>query len=379
MRLATYPTFTDRPSILLYFEVAMNNRLFGHTLREVYLPFFARMAKLMDHNLVFVSTKVNKLEYFEKHSPPCDAIAIIDDSEASGPPETFTQRFTKLNLTPLQATKPARLVALTTPLVLREDIKRKDRNYLFNMKQSTMESINSGWVMLLGGMWLAEQLNLPLEHVIVDPLEADYRDVVGFNLAGDRFFLYASTIFGARSLQIAESHYRQLWLQGKTKKPRLMFDDEERGLDLLVGYSITQKPRLWLQAYDFDGLLAGSGLKYRVCLKDSFRDIDTFVWKKEEYLALLNNSKFTVIIPSYEERAFSTIRFIEALYQGAIPLILDRCNMSEAFTPAEQEMLKPMIINDKNVVEVIRSINYSSTIKQLQTYFLETRPLAETI
>lgn len=362
----------SRPTLLLFFEVAMNNRLFGHTLREVYLPFFRQLADRALLNLVYVSTKVKKIEYFAKHEPPTDGYAVITEDEEIGAPVTFQDRFDSLDLAPLRKLGPSKLVALTTPLVLRSDIKRKSFAKLMAAKQSKMESINASWLMFLGGAYLAEKLNLPLDHIIVDPLESDYHELQGFTKPGDRYFLYESKIFNARPLQIAEASYREAFAKPKSQ---LLDFGIERDLDLLVGYSITQKPRLWLQAYDFEALLANTGLTHRICIKDSFRDIDTFIWDKKEYLSLLQRSKFTVIIPSYEEQAFSTIRFIEALCAGTIPLILDKCVMSEAFTANEQAMLAPLKINDTNVVAVIQSIDYEAKIKELQEWFLVARPL----
>lgn len=58
----------------------------------------------------------------------------------------------------------------------------------------------------------------------------------------------------------------------------------------------------------------------KILVKDSFKKIDTFV-KYEDYLDLIEQSKYTVVVPSYDVNAFSGGRMIEGLYRNCLPLI----------------------------------------------------------
>jgi hypothetical protein len=82
-----------------------------------------------------------------------------------------------------------------------------------------------------------------------------------------------------------------------------------------------------------------------------------------------------LVIPSYDINAFSTIRFIESLFQGNLPLILDKCNLTEVFTPEEQAMLAPLVVTDKTLPDVIKSTSYDDKLAELQDWFLRDKPL----
>lgn len=372
--LHTYSSFdSSKPSLLLYMQVTLGNRLFGHTLREIYLPFFRDYADARGWNLVYISFIVSGEKYVHKRTQLFDAVFSCD---RLGPPHTYRELFESIDLTDLKALDIGELVSLCTPLVIREAVRGKDYQKLLDVKQSTMQSITKSYIDLLGGAWLAEALWQPLHHVIVDPLEANYTELANFKLCGRRLFLYESSIFHAEALHIAEATYAKLHERRK-QRPQLIELPKE--LDVVIGYSITQKPRLWLQAYDFEKSLANSGLSYGVYMRDTYRDIDTFLWDKTAYLSMLNSARYTLVFPSYEPRAFSTIRFIEALYAGTVPLLLDKCNLDEVFTKAERDMLEPLVVNDQNLADVIKATDYEAKLRELQTWFLERKPLQTSI
>lgn len=369
MDLLSFPSFDQaKPTALLYFQLTLNNRLFGHTLRQIYLPFFRRWADRAGYNLVYVSPTVSGSAYVEKHASGIfDAIVTSLQSERLEPPNTYRDLFKNYDFAPIKSLNPTKLIALTTPLVIRNDVKAKPFDKLLDAKLTTFASIAKAWTDFLGCAWFANELNLKVDHVIVDPLEASYDDLQGFSNQGQRYFLYESPSYNAKALHITEDAYRH------TKRNTLI--DMERDHDVMIGYSITQKPRLWLQEYDFEEVLKTSGLKYRVFLKDSYRNIDTFVWDKVEYLGYLATAKYTLVIPSYDINAFSTIRFIESLFQGNCPLILDKCNLTEAFTSAEQAMLAPLVVSDKTLPDVIKATSYDDKLAELQNWFLRDKPL----
>lgn len=372
MLTATSRFDASKPSLVLYLQVTLGNRLFGHTLREIYLPFFRRLADEQGWNLVYVSFLASGPTYVQKQTGLFDAIFTLEADEERHAPYTYRELFEGINLSQLSSLKVAKLVSLCAPLVIRDSARGKDYQKLLDVKQSTMLSISKAWVDLLGGAWLADALNQPLHHVIVDPLEASYADLKGFTRQGRRLFLYESPTFSAEALHVCEQTYRRLHAERRAK-PRLF--DVEKELDIVIGYSITQKPRLWLQEYDFERSLKGSGLSYGLFVRDNYRDIDTFLWDKTAYLSMLESSRYTLIIPSYDVRAFSTIRFTEALYSGSIPLLLDKCNLSEVFTSRERELLAPLVVSDKNLADVIKATDYEVKLSELQTWFLEQKPL----
>lgn len=361
-----------KPTIGLYFQVAVGNRLFGHTLCEVYLTQLYEMAKEQGFNLAYISFTAKDPSYFKKVSHLADSVITVDPDEIKNAPFTFNERFQSMDIEPIRRLNLARLISLTTPIVINKTSTRRTLDRHLNSKQSTMMSINLARVQYFGGAWLANTLEMNLDHIVVDPLESDYTKLPGFERCGTRWFLYDSERFKATALHLTERYYKQ-------HQPRPMIElagDLIAPLDVLIGYSITQESRKWMQRYDFDAAMVNSGLSYRVCLKDNYRNIDTFVWDKAEYLELLRHSKYTVVFPSYEPKAFSTIRFIEALSCGAIPLLLDACYLDEAFTQNELSMVRPLVVNDSTIVNVIRSLDHTTVLTQLRGWFLRDKMLS---
>ena len=64
---------------------------------------------------------------------------------------------------------------------------------------------------------------------------------------------------------------------------------------------------------------------------------------KEKYIDYLKKSKYTVILPGYDKRAFSP-RFMEALTRGVIPYIHNSVYTSEGIKDSND--LKDLLIDD---------------------------------
>jgi len=98
-------------------------------------------------------------------------------------------------------------------------------------------------------------------------------------------------------------------------------------------------------------------------LRDKYNDIDTFI-KKDDYLNLVKESKFTLIIPAYDTKTFSAFRYIESIYSDCLPLILDTNYLEEV----RESLYIPddIIVNLNNIEEKINQLDYKKILKEIK-------------
>lgn len=190
---------------------------------------------------------------------------------------------------------------------------------------------------------IASTQNIKLRHFIIDPQEVNYND---FNFNGieyERFFPYTSTKFDFNKHNAFLNSYI-----GRTSS------DSEKEFDFVFGYTILTKDRTNSADYLNEVLGSISNLRTKIFLRDKYNNIDTFI-KKDEYLDYIKKSRFTLIIPSYNKETFSAFRYIESIYSGCVPLILDTVDISEAknslYIPDELIVSAETILNTINTIK----------------------------
>ena len=197
---------------------------------------------------------------------------------------------------------------------------------------------------------IASTRNIKLRHFIIDPQEVNYND---FNFKGieyERFFPYTSAKFDF----IKHNAFLNSYI-GRTSF--------EKDFDFVFGYTILTQDRSSSTNYLNEVLDSISDLKTKIFLRDKYNNIDTFV-KKDEYLDYINKSKFTLIIPSYNEETFSAFRYIESIYSGCVPLILNTVDISEAknslYIPDE------LIVSAETILDTINNINCDELLLKIK-------------
>lgn len=63
-------------------------------------------------------------------------------------------------------------------------------------------------------------------------------------------------------------------------------------------------------------------------IKNVIEGVDTSI-PREKYLDKIAESKYTLILPSYDTHCFSIFRFLESIHCGCLPLIHKECNVDE--------------------------------------------------
>lgn len=198
---------------------------------------------------------------------------------------------------------------------------------------------------------IAHEQGIELIHHIIDPQEVNYNDFNFKNIEYSRWFSYSSQKFDfGKSSAFLESHKRNV-------------KNQDKEYDFVFGYTILTKDRsddLEIQSIITD--LSGK-IKTRIFLRDKYKNIDTFI-KKDEYLDYIKKSRFTLIIPSYNEETFSAFRYIESIYSGCVPLILNTVDISEAkdslYIPEE------LIVSPETILDAINNINCDELLLKIK-------------
>ena len=172
-------------------------------------------------------------------------------------------------------------------------------------------------------------------HFVIDPQEVDFNQVLGNGSVTNCYKLARKGYTFLPSYEFA-----LMYINGKFK-PRennLLFYCTAKTPDRKYVINIAQKLKR-LPSSDIKVIYKGS--------------VDGKGVEQNEYYGLLRKYKFTLIIPSYDQTTFSIVRFLEAIANGCIPLVLGNCNLDEL------QMTYPSIysvVNDELIVKSIDDI-----------------------
>ena len=206
-------------------------------------------------------------------------------------------------------------------------------------------------------MFLAHEYNVPIKHIIYDPCEFIYNDIVPSKV--QNYFFYALEKCRAKYLPYME--YSQIYKN----------DTEltEKEFDFSFGTTMLCEERRYLHSV-IDKMRADMGSK-----KANFFYWSNYVEENtmvpyNEYLEYLRKSRFTLVIPSYDADEFSKMRFWEAIAKNCVPLVLDTCNIRDAFveTPEILKIVKEkLLVPQDAIVERMNSLNFLDVIKEIKT------------
>ena len=95
---------------------------------------------------------------------------------------------------------------------------------------------------------------------------------------------------------------------------------------------------------------------------------DSTYVSQTEYYDKLARSKFTLIIPSYDVTTFSVIRFLEAVSNHCLPLVLDTVDLTDlknTFPDIYDIVRKNLVVNIKDIQNKIDELDYDKIIKKI--------------
>ena len=195
---------------------------------------------------------------------------------------------------------------------------------------------------------------IPLHHIVVDPLEMNWPSLV--DKGGTTVFAYDNQRIGAKYHPYVQT--------------ALKFEQPEKKYKFSFGFVVSNQERqeIWnsikaIKDNDDINIL----VKNRYDKEDK---TDTLV-KQGEYDDLIDNSEFTLAVPSHSNIDFSSLRFWEAFSKGCIPLIDNRCAYEQEFKhfPEIMEIYRTnnLIINSTNLIEVLDSLDYNSILDKIKS------------
>ena len=209
---------------------------------------------------------------------------------------------------------------------------------------------------------LASNQNIELEHFIIDPQEVNYGDFNFENIQYPRRFPYTSEKFDfLRDDAFLDTYIRNSAISVVTEDSINL----EKEFDFTFGYTILTEDRSESTDYLNSVIESLDGLRTKIFLRDKYNNIDTFI-KKDEYLHYIRKTKFTLIIPSYNNETFSAFRYIESIYSGCVPLILRTTDISEA----KKTLYIPecLIVTAETIRKTIEEMDYSEVIRDIKEY-----------
>lgn len=81
------------------------------------------------------------------------------------------------------------------------------------------------------------------------------------------------------------------------------------------------------------------------------------VLKQDEYYKMLSKTKFSLIIPPYDKKAFSYSRLIECIVNNCVPLVYSKCclnDIEKTFPQLYKYINKKLIVDENNIQEKLQ-------------------------
>ena len=187
--------------------------------------------------------------------------------------------------------------------------------------------------------------NKKLIYVCLDPQECVLTDKFNTGLC--------AYILNRGNKKYVPSYEKYMFKNGK---------DIEKTVDFtFYGTALTEDRHYLVEQKDLLTSIRNSDVGV-IVKKDS-----TYV-NQRDYYEKLARSKFTLIIPSYDVTTFSVIRFLEAVSNHCLPLVLDTVNLTDlqnTFPDIYNIVKKYLIVNIKDIQSKIDSLDYDAIIKEI--------------
>ena len=98
-------------------------------------------------------------------------------------------------------------------------------------------------------------------------------------------------------------------------------------------------------------------------------DVDTSVSRKI-YAEMIKESRYTLLIPSYEDTDFSSIRFWDALFKNCLPLVHETCKWEQAFVefPELTKIIRDkLLVSTEQISSTINNQTYDSVLAEIKS------------
>lgn len=219
--------------------------------------------------------------------------------------------------------------------------------------QLKFESVGIHCCNILALLKAHREYGIPLHELAFDPNEM----AIGlFNPSvstGDNYTLYHG--YNIPSYEISRLDSLQYYF---ANLPVSLFDEEsDKKYDFTFGYSMM--PKSGREHYsDYITLVSQQFKSSNLYVKNSLTGEDTTL-ERDAYLSKIKQSRFTFMLPSYDNHCFSVYRFVEAIHNDCLPLIHPDCNLTDIMATFDID-LAPLVVttapSESNRVELLETL-----------------------
>jgi len=345
--------WNDKQNILITVNRSLSSKYVFHTICDIGSSFYSELKE--EYNVYFLTQygsvkNIYRLFNKENRSVFFDEVILLNDSIKSldyKAAKDWNEIYENIEIDFLQ--KFERVIEIGSAISEGAFLKRQkiNREKLFNSTaQFKYLSVRKIKETLMFTIKVAEKNNVPIEHYIIDPQELDYNDI---GVPSKRHFPYSSNVANFERHDAFLNYYKK------------NSQSHQKTIDFVFGYTILTEDRVNNMYEILVDKLKSKNI--RLFLRDKYNDIDTFI-KKDDYLNLVKESKFTLIIPAYDTKTFSAFRYIESIYSDCLPLILDTNYLEEV----RESLYIPddIIVNLNNIEEKINQLDYKKILKEIK-------------
>jgi len=216
------------------------------------------------------------------------------------------------------------------------------RNGVFPLDRGQLKWQSCGVILtnLLALLKAHRTYDIPLHELAFDPNEMSL-DLVHEDYApnSNNYHLYHGydiKEYNTKRLDSLQFHFNN--------KNDLFEVKEEKIYDLTFGYSVLENSKRDY-ALDYVDQMSPYFSNTNIFCKNYVTGEDSLV-DRDTYLDYIKKSKFTLVLPSYDQHCFSIYRFIESLHNNCLPIINEMCNISDVQISFDVD-LTPLIMYDK--------------------------------
>lgn len=207
-------------------------------------------------------------------------------------------------------------------------------------------SLGIQYINILAILKAHREYGIPITEIMHDPGEASLNliETERLKINPEKYelkFNYAIPKYGVEKLDMMQ-YYLKNRKYDASNITRLFFESPKK-YEFTFGYTVVMEDRN-VNDDELVKLIHSKFNNPNIFVKHKFKGINTFV-NRTEYLNYIDNSDYTLIIPSYEKDQVSIIRIIEAAHHNCMPLFTEDNNWDALLESFPNFNYKNYIIN----------------------------------
>lgn len=139
----------------------------------------------------------------------------------------------------------------------------------------------------------------------------------------------------------------------------------DKTIDFTFGFSVITHERVDVYKRFISGVNMDD-TKNQIFIKNKFEDLDTFI-DRDAYLDIIEQSRYTLQVPSYDSKHFSTARLVESLHRDCLPFISNDTVVDEfaASFNIGPDLLSELVVDYSEIQQKIETMSESKRLDLL--------------